>query len=527
MYNPAQAFDTYQPPPDLAEYFEPSDPYEPVAPQMPVRGGGSGRVDTRIPMPVRGGGSGRVDTRAPAPAATPPADEPNWGIARTTRLPEGEPLPAPATRMLTQDEDDMRVSVRQEYDQVSGEVRELRLVLRQSQQEQSKLSVKKTESAAQVAEIEEQIQMYPREQIRDAYVANAEAEMRWFMMSEQVDNIKSKLSAFERYERFLQRTLDLLQRLPMEAAAPSPRPSTPLPSAPLAPVASAPEATAPAAASQPPVEQQSAVRFDLHYGEGVPVEAPNYDLELVETRMLTPEPKSSVPAQVDELADSLETRQALQQAATVRVVRAEEQVRSRVSEHLHARILQPLVTLALSTDICANVVDADPPAARAELTHVRELLQSTLHEATETMLDLRPIFDAGEGLAATIQRYATALGAAYGASVEVAVPYGERELAPEVSLAVFRVAQEALRNAILHGQAHHIEVVLSFVTDGLMVVIEDDGAGFEVDETLMRAANHETSGIMSMLERAEMLGGMLRLNSTPGQGTRVELGAPL
>ena len=279
-----------------------------------------------------------------------------------------------------------------------------------------------------------------------------------------------------------------------------------------------------------PPPAQSAVRFDLHYGDGVPVEAPNYDLELVETRMLTPEtPPRSEQYALDGggTASSLEERQSLQQAATTRVVRAEERVRARVSQHLHERILQPLVTMALSSEIGARTVESNPPAAQAELDRLCDVLQSTLHEATETMLELRPIFDRGEGVVATIRRYATALAAASGVVVEVAVPYGERELPPDVALAVFRVAQEALRNAVRHGRARHIEVVLSFVTDGLMVVIEDDGAGFDVDETLLRAANGETTGIMGMLERAEMLGGMLRVNSTPGEGTRIELGAPL
>lgn len=531
MYNPAQSFDTYQPPPDFAGYYEPYESYESDEPAAPVRGGATGRVDTAVPAPVRGGNTGRVDTRV-----SEPGGEPEWGIARTTRLPEGEPLVAPATRMLVSDDTDLLASARQESEQVSSEVREMRLVLRQSQQELTKLNSKKAESAAQIEEMEAQLQMYPRDQIRDTYIASSEAEMRVFMMSEQVDAIKSKLAAFERYERFLRRTVELLEGMPPGAGAALPAANTPAPLAPAAPapatpvVVATPEATVPAPEPpqpeppQPEQRPQSAVRFDLHYGEGVPVEAPNYDLELVETRMLTPEPAAQAASR---LTGSLEERQALQQAATVRVIQAEERVRGRVAQHLHERVLQPLVNMALGSEICVRVVDSDPPAAKAELGHLCDVLQSTLREATETMLELRPIYARGEGVVATIRRYATTLAEESGAAVEVAVPYGERELPPDVALAVFRVAQEALRNAVRHGQARHIEVVLSFVTDGLMVVIEDDGTGFDVDETLMRAANRETSGIMGMLERAEMLGGMLRVNSTPGEGTRVELGAPL
>jgi signal transduction histidine kinase len=90
---------------------------------------------------------------------------------------------------------------------------------------------------------------------------------------------------------------------------------------------------------------------------------------------------------------------------------------------------------------------------------------------------------------------------------------------------IFRVAQEALANAIQHGRATQVRVTFAQPPEGVVLVVEDNGTGFDVEQALAKAAAHETVGIASMQERAEMLGGWLRIESARGHGTRVELSA--
>src|SRR5260221_539517 len=107
-----------------------------------------------------------------------------------------------------------------------------------------------------------------------------------------------------------------------------------------------------------------------------------------------------------------------------------------------------------------------------------------------------------------------------------AVPLGDKRLPRPMEVPLFRVAQEALINAIQHGRATQVRVTLALSPEGAVMIVEDNGSGFDVEHALARAAAHETTGIASMQERAEMLGGWLRIESARGHGTRLELSVP-
>lgn len=210
-----------------------------------------------------------------------------------------------------------------------------------------------------------------------------------------------------------------------------------------------------------------------------------------------------------------------------RVVQAQEGVRAHAAGYLQEHIMQPLVDVALSSDICARAVRTNPASAAGELDHLRELVQDTLHDATEYLLEVRPAPANGESLAKALRRYVAAISAGQQRAIEFTGPEVEEPTPPATALAAYRVAQEAVMNALRHSGASTIRVSIAFAADGLAVAVEDDGKGFDVDDVLARAARHESMGILSMLERAEAIEGILRIHSTPGLGTRIELGAPL
>jgi two-component system sensor histidine kinase DegS len=91
-------------------------------------------------------------------------------------------------------------------------------------------------------------------------------------------------------------------------------------------------------------------------------------------------------------------------------------------------------------------------------------------------------------------------------------------------LAIYRIVQEALHNVESHANAHGASVLLSFQSDRLRVVIEDDGQGFEPDRVLTDPGDH--FGLPSMLERAQSIGASLRVDSAVGQGARIILTVP-
>ena len=104
--------------------------------------------------------------------------------------------------------------------------------------------------------------------------------------------------------------------------------------------------------------------------------------------------------------------------------------------------------------------------------------------------------------------------------VEPFLPMGKR-------VAIFRVAQEAVANAIEHSQATLIRIRMDLLPGRLVLVIEDTGTGFDVESAQRAVHSGDGWGMLSMRERAEVLGGWLRIESAKDRGTRVELSIPV
>ena len=90
---------------------------------------------------------------------------------------------------------------------------------------------------------------------------------------------------------------------------------------------------------------------------------------------------------------------------------------------------------------------------------------------------------------------------------------------------MYRIVQEALTNVVKHANASHVSVVLSCEGDKLSVVVEDDGCGFDTNTKLQEAGDR--LGLFGMEERAQLVGGSLTVEASPGQGTAVYLRVPV
>jgi two-component system, NarL family, sensor kinase len=99
---------------------------------------------------------------------------------------------------------------------------------------------------------------------------------------------------------------------------------------------------------------------------------------------------------------------------------------------------------------------------------------------------------------------------------------GSRPLPPRVEVALYRVCQEALTNAARHARASRVTVRLVATPEAVRLVVMDDGDGFDPS-----SATDDRHGIVGMRERVEMLGGSLRIESSPEEGTRIEVAVPL
>ena len=138
----------------------------------------------------------------------------------------------------------------------------------------------------------------------------------------------------------------------------------------------------------------------------------------------------------------------------------------------------------------------------------------------DLMANLRPPVLDDYGLLAALRWYGEQVTARTGLPVEV---WGQEQM-PRLSFvaetALFRIAQEALTNVGKHARATHVTVTLEEVPEGLRLTVADDGSGFD-PAALPQRRERSGWGLITMRERAEALGGRLRVDSRPGEGTRI------
>jgi signal transduction histidine kinase len=193
--------------------------------------------------------------------------------------------------------------------------------------------------------------------------------------------------------------------------------------------------------------------------------------------------------------------------------------RNRLARELHDSVSQKLFGLVLSADAARTLLDRDPGEARTELERLRALAQETMEELRSLVFELRPPSLETEGLAAALRKHVDVLRRVYNTEIHLDVTGTPRRSA-ELEREVFRIAQEALQNALRHARAELLELRLA-AGDGLLVLtVRDDGIGFDPDSPAVRS---KRLGLTSMEERAEALGGTLAIESRAGVGTTVRL----
>jgi len=127
------------------------------------------------------------------------------------------------------------------------------------------------------------------------------------------------------------------------------------------------------------------------------------------------------------------------------------------------------------------------------------------------------------GLSVALEEFCEDFERVHGVSVEFNEPIDDSPLADAQATCLFRIAQEGMRNAFMHGHATVIKVSLSLVNESIQLKVADNGIGFEADQVRGKAG----LGIISMRERVRLGGGKLSLASTPQEGTEITASLPL
>lgn len=218
----------------------------------------------------------------------------------------------------------------------------------------------------------------------------------------------------------------------------------------------------------------------------------------------------------EQLQQAIEDRQkveaALAQKAAEDAVVAE---RNRLARDLHDAVTQTLFSASLIAEVIPQLWDMNPDEARKRLNELRELTRGALAEMRTLLLELRPSALTDSALPDLLRQLTEAIIGRARLPIHLTVE-GDCTLPPEVQVALYRIAQEALNNTVKYARATQVGVNLRLQEDIVRFSVIDDGVGFDVAAI---PPNH--LGLRIMRERAEAIGARLNIYSEPGEGTQV------
>lgn len=230
--------------------------------------------------------------------------------------------------------------------------------------------------------------------------------------------------------------------------------------------------------------------------------------------------EEAVAARTREIAD-------YSKMLTTRVLQAQEEERKRIARELHDDTAQSLSTLLINLDLIEPQIPAANPGLVAAFERVREIAQRTLDATRALSHDLRPTILDDFGLVAALRWFAGEYDATFGVPVDLEIEQPvDGTLTAEAELALFRIAQEALTNSGKYAEATRASLQLHFPDRTARLVVTDNGKGFDIGDRGSPTRGGGL-GLYGMEERAELLGGTLRVESALGQGTRVTACIPI
>lgn len=212
----------------------------------------------------------------------------------------------------------------------------------------------------------------------------------------------------------------------------------------------------------------------------------------------------------------------------IRIIKAQEEERSRVAREIHDGPAQTLSNIVLKSEICEKLIDMDVNRAKEELKNLKSIVRNSLADVRRIIYDLKPMSLEDIGLIPTLQKYIDKFSAESGIFVTFKKLGVDREINDKnLKLTIFRVVQEALNNIRKHSGAKAAEVAIEFSPVNIVIKISDKGKGFNIDEIKVDKDDDMGGfGIFSMKERVELLNGTMEIKSCVGEGTTIKVILP-
>ncbi|QAS53695.1 sensor histidine kinase [Halobacillus litoralis] len=223
------------------------------------------------------------------------------------------------------------------------------------------------------------------------------------------------------------------------------------------------------------------------------------------------------------VTDALEDAKEKQQFG-LQIIEAQEEERRRLSREIHDGPAQMLANVMLRSDLVDRTYrERGIEDAMQEVKSVRSLVRSALYEVRRIIYDLRPMALDDLGLIPTLKKYLATVEDYNEGMVISFTSFGkERRLESKYEVALFRLVQEAVQNAVKHAEASEIKVKVEMKPQAAIIIVKDDGKGFNPQEK-----RDKSFGLVGMRERVDMLEGELNIDSSQGEGTIVTIHLPI
>ncbi|MHB8064616.1 MAG: sensor histidine kinase [Ruminiclostridium sp.] len=212
----------------------------------------------------------------------------------------------------------------------------------------------------------------------------------------------------------------------------------------------------------------------------------------------------------------------------LRIIEAQEDERKRVAREIHDGPAQTMSNIVIKAEICEKLIDKNIYEAKQELQNLKKVTRDSLQEVRKIIYNLRPMALDDLGLLPTLERYVISFKEDTKINVELKSINVNEDLKPIISLAVFRIVQEALNNILRHSHSKRASVLLERINQNLSIIIIDNGIGFNTND--IRMTNSDLAGgfgIFSMKERVALLEGEFDVVSEIGKGTKIKVLIPL
>jgi signal transduction histidine kinase len=208
-----------------------------------------------------------------------------------------------------------------------------------------------------------------------------------------------------------------------------------------------------------------------------------------------------------------------------RILSAQEEERKTISRELHDVVAQILTGIHVRLEALAATSGADTRALNQRIKTTQRLLEKSVNKIHRFARDLRPALLDDLGLIPAMRSWMKRFTEETGVRTALTAEASIEKLDINTRTVLYRIAQEAMNNVALHARATHVKACISIERQGVHMEIADDGCGFHVDDaTFIRRSKR--LGLLGMRERAEMVGGRLCIDSSPGRSTSVHVRIP-